>query len=305
MDFGKLHSVDRIDFTLPLDDPKNAARLGLSLENEREGEVRRKPRVWIGGPVWSCPQWLGKVYPKGTKPAGYLEAYGRQFNAVELNATFYRIPSVAQVETWARAVPDDFVFSPKLHQTISHVRDVELAKARLKEFWSNVGHFGSKLGLCFLQLPPNFTIQEGELLKKLVAEVPQPEGLAIEFRHPSWFVDQKIHPKVFDYLRAHRITSIITDVAGRRDVLHGSLTSSKAFIRFTGNELHPSDLTRIASWVERVSSWIARGLEDVYFFVHQPTEAEVPELARLFADGIYERTGVVARTWSAQQMELL
>lgn len=289
MDFGKLVNVDRVDFTLPKEDPRTSGVLA--------GPRAPSPRVSVGAPIWTCPQWLGKIYPRGTPAKHFLEAYGRQFNAIELNSTFYRIPDPALVRDWKDKVPADFRFSPKVHQDVSHAADLRAAQANLLRFWESVVHFEEKLGLCFLQLAPNYGFSSWGMLRQLLSAFPEPARLAIEFRHPSWFTGREIRPEVFDHLRDAGFATVITDVAGRRDVLHASLTARRVLVRFIGNELHPSDLPRIEAWVDRLADWIARGIQDIAFFVHQPTQAEVPELIAALVNGLTARTGLPIRRW--------
>lgn len=75
---------------------------------------------------------------------------------------------------------------------------------------------------------------------------------------------------------------VITDVAGRRDVLHQRLTNKTAFIRFGANDLHASDYTRLTEWAERCSQWIEQGLEELYFFIHTSDQSVAPEIANHF-----------------------
>jgi uncharacterized protein YecE (DUF72 family) len=84
---------------------------------------------------------------------------------------------------------------------------------------------------------------------------------------------------------------VLTDVAGRRDVLHMRLTSPSAMIRFVGNSLHPTDYTRIDDWVERLKMWFDSGLKQLYFFVHEPDNITSPELATYFINQLNKACG--------------
>jgi hypothetical protein len=106
MDFGKLPSLDNIDFTLPQDHADTARVL--------QQATKIQPKIFIGCPVWADKGFVGKLYPKGTRETDFLSEYGRQFNAIELNATHYRIPSLTQVAKWKADVPKDFKFFPKV-----------------------------------------------------------------------------------------------------------------------------------------------------------------------------------------------
>jgi uncharacterized protein YecE (DUF72 family) len=102
--------------------------------------------------------------------------------------------------------------------------------------------------------------------------------LAIEFRHQEWFTDSPAAERAFTLLEQFNIGTVITDVAGRRDVLHQRLTTPVATIRFVGHGLHPSDYTRIDSWVSRLLQWFDQGLHKLYLFMHQPENTFSPEL---------------------------
>jgi uncharacterized protein YecE (DUF72 family) len=180
-------------------------------------------------------------------------------------------------------VPEGFKFSPKIFQFITHQNDnYELNQRALHDFVHSIMHFEDHLGMCLLQLPPYFGIDRLPDLEKLLKTIPSSIQVGVEFRHSSWFSDQTLHPIAFELLRIFNMTAVITDVAGRRDVLHMSLPRPYSMIRFVGNELHPSDYSRIDSWVNRIKSWIDSGLEEVYFFVHHPTFINVPELSNYF-----------------------
>jgi uncharacterized protein YecE (DUF72 family) len=85
-------------------------------------------------------------------------------------------------------------------------------------------------------------------------------------------------------LESYGTGSVITDVAGRRDVLHNRLTLPKAFIRFTGNDLHPTDFTRLNEWLKRIEQWQQMGLQELYFFLHTPEKHLTAELANYFIE---------------------
>ncbi len=298
MDFGKLARVDHIRFDLPSEDARNSVLLNQRFPNPNLG-------VYIGGPVWTCPQWIGKVYPPDIRPRDYLHAYAQQFNSIELNSSFYRIPNVTQVQSWRNSVPPDFKFAPKLHQDISHFKTLALAQEALKVFWECISHFEENLGLCFLQLPPHLDFQYWSSIQRILEQVPDPRKLAVEFRHSSWFNQRTLRPEVFDYFLAKEISAVMTDVAGRRDVLHSSVPTRRVLIRFTGNELHPSDFARIDLWVGRLLEWIRKGIEEIYFFIHQPTEAEVPELVQDLVELLNARGHLSLRSWSPTQKPAL
>jgi len=119
------------------------------------------------------------------------------------------------------------------------------------------------------------------LLFKFLENWPTEFKLSLELRHPSWFQKNKILPALTDYLHRRGIGLVITDVAGRRDVLHTSLSSSWAMIRTIGNELDKSDESRLTEWTDRLREWHQLGVKEVYFMLHQPDDRMTIEYAQL------------------------
>ncbi|NJN35563.1 MAG: DUF72 domain-containing protein [Saprospiraceae bacterium] len=291
MDFGKLSNVDTVDFTLPPDAPQTDAllkrlpmRVGL-------------PRLYVGCTGWSVKEWIGRTYPKGTKPADYLREYAQQFNTIELNTTHYRTPSVSDIEKWYRDTPSDFRFAPKMLQMVSHSKNLGYGTGLTTKFCEAIAGLGEKMGVCFMQMPPHFSWREAEILEKYVSKFPKSLPLALEFRHPSVFsVQQEGHNEnLFDILEKNNVSTVITDVSGRRDVLHQRLTTTKAVIRFVGNGLHPTDYSRVDAWLSRIGNWFEAGLHECYFFTHEPDNLLSPELADYVCQKAREKMAVILR----------
>ena len=133
-------------------------------------------------------------------------------------------------------------------------------------------------------LQENFLPVKSKLLFEFLHDFPKINQLFIELRHPGWFSDAKILKELINELAVQNVGFIITDTAGRRDVAHMNLTIPKAFIRFVGNSLHPTDYVRCDEWVERIKLWISQGLEELYFFMHMHDEAKSPELISYFIE---------------------
>ncbi len=285
MEFGKVANVDRIRFELPDQDPRTLAALEWSRSSEAA-------RILIGAPVWASKEWVGTLYPARTQPRDFLKLYSRRFNAIELNSTFYGIPEPKTIENWRDSVPGEFRFAPKLYQGISHETDRSAVERLTSQFFSSVLRFGEKLGTSFLQLPPHFAPSSLGVLERILRAVPSSAKLAVEFRHPAWFQRGKIRDEAFDLLGSCGVGTVITDVAGRRDVLHSSLPVARTMIRFVGNELHPSDFTRTDEWVLRLRQWFAAGLDELSLFIHHPTNIHVPELASYWVDRLNEVMGI-------------
>jgi len=279
MKFGKLTDIAGVDFSLPPDPLTNAQ----VLERRRRSGRGEGLALHVGCTGWGMPAWVGSWYPAGTKSKDFLSRYGQQFNTIELNTTHYRIPDRTMVENWCTSVPAGFRFCPKLHQKISHDRNLGLAGEHLPLFWEALRYFGNQLGACFLQLPPFFGADQQPLLEQFLHHWPSAYPLAVEFRHESWFAAAEQVNQWTDLLAKYAVAAVITDVAGRRDVVHAQLTADFAMIRFVGNGLHPSDYQRIDAWCARLEQWQNEGLAKAYFFPHEPDNLLAPDLVHYLA----------------------
>ena len=295
MEFGKLQSIDNIDFTLPTDDPVTLRlwdKLAASANGASSGIQKAKPslRVRVGGTEWGCTSWLGRVYPRGTKSKDFLTFYARQFSTVEGNTLYYGLQSPAVIGRWASMTGGDFRFCPKFLETISHKQQLVNAAADTRAFIDSVRHFGDRLGPAFLQLSESFGPDRAKVLQDYLRTLPRDLRVAVELRHPAWF-GSSAPSDSFDLFRELGVGTVITDVAGRRDVLQMRLTNPVAFIRFVTHGLHRLDYWRADAWAERLADWTAKGLEEVYFFVHSPGEQTSPEMMAYVIGRFNERLG--------------
>ena len=272
MKFGKLSDISRVNFSLPPDHPQTLATLS-------RWKKTSSPHVYVGSARWGEKDLVGKIYPPKTPPGDFLTHYSRHFSTIELNTTHYRIPTPELVQQWCEKTEPTFVFCPKAPQLISHQADFGQSLRATDLFLQGLHAFGNQLGIPFLQLPPSFLPQSGKSLFAYLADWPSGVPLAVEFRHPDWFNHSRIRDRAFDLLEELRISPVITDTAGRRDVIHQRLTTDSVFIRFVGNRLHATDYLRIDTWVRRIQRWLEAGLQQVYFIVHQPEEHLCVDLA--------------------------
>lgn len=278
MQFGKVPDPSIIDFTLP----KDAKQTKIILQKNK----KKVPfKAYIGCAKWNRQELKG-FYPRGTKDE--LKYYATQFNSIELNATFYGMPSWQQIETWKNKTPDDFKFFPKITNTISHFKRLIDVKESVDAFCNAISNFEQKLGMVFLQLHDNFKPKDFDRLQKVIEEFPKGVPLGVEVRNEEWFSNPEIQNDYCDLLEHHQIANIIVDTAGRRDMLHMRLTSPVAFVRYVGAN-HKSDKTRLDDWVERIEKWHSEGLQELYFFVHQNIEQESPLLSSYFIEKLNKR----------------
>jgi len=288
MKFGHLDEVSTIDFSMPADHP-----VTMNVLNKKPVKI---PKIFCGLAEWGNEGFPGKIYPRGAKSKDYLKLYGEQFICVELNATGYRIPSVKTVEGWTSVVPEGFKFCPKVSQPISQVKPLGKDRNALQQFFDAMAAFGDHLGVVFLQLHPMFSSKRYDDLVAFFDLWDHTYPLHVELRNPDWFSNPSLLENLFEEMRKRNVGTVITDTPGRRDVLHQGITTPTAFIRFEGNELHPTDFTRIDAWCDLLKHWIDRGLETIYFFPHTTTKALTPEMSNHFIERMNKLCGLDLKT---------
>lgn len=289
MEFGKVPSeeVKSINFKLPAD--------GLQTAKVLNGKKTAQMEVFVGCAKWGLPEWVDFLYPPKTKAADFLTEYAKHFNSIELNAAHYRIPSLETVKKWIKqseSHPEGkFLFCPKFPENISHVKRLKGAERITDDFLSAVTEFGHQLGPCFLQLSDSFGPKSLAELENYLKSLPEDLDVFVELRNQEWFSNKRISETVFELFTELKKGAVITDVSGRRDVLHMEVTVPEIFIRFIGNgpEHRENSLRRIDEWAERISSWQEKGLQKVYFFMHQHDEREAVRFAQ-YAVKVFNKT---------------
>ncbi len=268
--------LDKIDFSLP-EDPE-ANKLVLK-------KTESKPVVYLGCAKWGRKEWVGKIYPKGTKDAQFLDQYVKHYNSIELNATHYKVYKPEEIMKWAaKAAGKNFKFCPKVTNSISHYSGFNNVDFLTTSFLEGILAFGENLGPIFLQVSEKYSPKQRGKLFDYLKTLPTDLQFFLEVRHPDWFSDKGINKELFDTLRSLNIGAVITDTAGRRDCAHMELTIPKTFIRYVGNSLHRTDYTRTDEWVARIKNWLDHGLQELYFFMHMHDEAFSPELTVYLVD---------------------
>lgn len=166
------------------------------------------PRVRIGTSGWHYPHWVGVAYGRGSDPAQWLSLYARHLDTVEVNRSFYSLPSGEVVREWRSAVSADFRFSLKGSRFITHIKKLRDPDQSLGAFADMADRFSRQLGLILFQLPPRWGVNIRRLGSFLEA-VPDRWRCAFEFRDPSWHCDDD-----YALLAAHRASFCIFDLGG-------------------------------------------------------------------------------------------
>lgn len=287
MEFGRVTEaeLESINFKLPQEPLFNKQVLS--------GKKCSNPKVYLGCAKWGRTEWLGKIYPPKTKEKDFLQHYVQHYNSIELNATHYKIYSSEGIAKWADKAGDkDFMFCPKMYQGVTHRGALNNKQFISDEFLKGILAFEKHLGPVFVQVSDTFSPNRKDDLFAYLKSLPTDLQFFLEVRHPDWFGKDAIREELFSFLKDIKMGAVITDTSGRRDCAHMHLTVPKAFIRYVGNSLHPTDYKRVDEWIAKIKYWIEQGMEELYFFMHMHDEAFSPELTVYMVDKLNESCGL-------------
>lgn len=199
------------------------------------------PKLLIGCDGWNWDDWVGVLYPEGTPKSRYLNEYARRFNFVEVDSTFYRIPTKSAVAKWRDQTPDGFLFAAKIPRGVTHTRFRGDYRERLSYYLEVMGELGKKLGPLLFQFryyrQSEFSSVSAFLdaFEPVLASLPPEYRFAVEVRNKEW-----VSPELLDALRRHRIAFVLLDHpwAERADLLLeriDAVTADFCYIRWLGH----------------------------------------------------------------------
>lgn len=239
-------------------------------------------KIRVGCSGWSYKDWAGIFYPKDLPAGEYLKFYSKYFNCVEIDSSFYRIPSSFMVEQWRKNSPEGFKFSPKLPKKITHEGKLVGFESRLSYFYSVVRRLGDKLGPIIVQLPPSMKLDKHRSVMEAFVPALDPKFQhAIEFRHKSWFV-----PEVYELLRKNGVAMVWSlnqyletppEVTSKFAVLR--MIGDRELTEFTGVQ---RDMSEDAErWAKNVRDNI-NSIDDAFVFFNNHFAGFSPESANEF-----------------------
>jgi uncharacterized protein YecE (DUF72 family) len=236
--------------------------------------------VRVGTSGFSYKEWKGSFYPEKLKAADMLRFYAGRFGTVEINNTFYRMPTAALLLRWAEETPESFRFVLKAPQRITHRKRLAGAGEDVAYFLETARQLGPKLGPMLFQLPPNLQ-KDLDRLRGFLADLPAGQPVAFEFRHPSWF-----DAPVYDALREHdaALCAAETDEPGGLPESPLS-TASWGYLRLRRAEYSDAELL---AWARRVAD---QGWKETYVFFKHEDEGRGPDFAARFAAVVAAPTG--------------
>lgn len=228
--------------------------------------------TFVGSSGYSYKEWKGPFYPKDLKEADMLRYYAERFPTVEINNTFYRMPSRELLERWVEQTPESFRFVLKAPQRLTHQKRLKDVGDALPYFLETSEALGAKRGPFLFQLPPNMK-KDAPRLDAFLAELPSAARAAFEFRHPSWFDEE-----TYGILRARGAALCTADVGAPEDggeALPSGIvpTASWGYLRLRRVDYAEAD---VHAWADRIK---AQAWDEAYVFFKHEDEGTAPRLA--------------------------
>jgi uncharacterized protein YecE (DUF72 family) len=223
-------------------------------------------RYLIGTSGYNYPEWRGTFYPEKFPTAKMLAYYAERFTTVEVNYTFYRMPTPTLLEGWAKGTPDAFTFTLKAPRRITHDSKLQRCEELTQVFCKTAAGLGSKLGVLLFQLPPTFK-RNDEVLASFVDLLPEGTRAAFEFRHDSWHDES-----VFDCLRRRNLALCVADSEKMSTPV--VTTADYAYFRLRDEGYEDQDMVRWASIISGL-----QGPRDAYIYFKHEEEGKGPLFA--------------------------
>lgn len=217
-------------------------------------------RVLIGTSGWHYEHWRGPFYPSGLPKTEFLRHYAARFRTVEVNNSFYRLPSRETLARWRETTPEGFLFAVKASRFITHMKKLADPERTLSPFLDTVATLGGKLGPILFQLPPRWRFDAGRLRDFLWA-LPAGPRYAMELRDPSWF-----NEKAFLAMAERDVAFCIFELAGLfspREV-----TAKFVYVRLHGPKgayQGQYDERALGGWASAIRTWAGSG-KDVFCY---------------------------------------
>ncbi len=219
------------------------------------------PAIHIGTSGWHYRHWRGRYYPQTLLAKKWLAFYARDFHCVEVNNSFYRLPSSKTITQWTELTPAGFVFAVKASRLMTHMKKLKDCQEPLQQFLQAVTGFGDKLGPILFQLPPRWHLNL-ERLRDFLQILPKERRYAFEFRDPSWHC-----PPVYELLQAFDIGFCQFDLAGWQSP--EVVTSQLVYLRLHGPGAAYSgcyEEANLRQWSDKIKQWADEGREVFVFF---------------------------------------
>jgi uncharacterized protein YecE (DUF72 family) len=234
-------------------------------------------RVFIGTSGWVYKEWANDFY-RGIKPKEHLIFYATQFPTVEINATFYRLPTLPMVRGWREHAPAHFIFAVKGSRFITHIKRLNNLGHGVAKFFQRIRPLKEKAGPLLWQLPPNFK-PDLPRLGRFLARLPKGFRHAVEFRHPDWFCDET-------FALLHKYNAASVSMSSLRMPMNFAVTADFIYLRFhglTGGPHHDYSSEELKPWADHIQTQAQTG-RNVYVYFNNDLNVRAPNNAKLLMD---------------------
>jgi uncharacterized protein YecE (DUF72 family) len=228
--------------------------------------------IWVGTSGYNYPEWKGSFYPADLPAAKMLPYYAARFPTVEINYTFYRMPTEKLVGGWAAQTPSPYKLTLKASRRITHDNRLKNVEPLVRGFCEVGATLGDKLGAILFQLPPNLK-KDLATFDALLADLPPRVCAAFEFRHASWLDEE-----IFSRLKDRNLALCVADSEKMSTPVR--VTADYAYFRLRDEGYTPDDIRRWADTIARETS----SCRDVYVYFKHEEEGKGPEFAKLLMD---------------------
>lgn len=216
--------------------------------------------IHIGTSGWVYDHWRGLYYPRDLPPRAWFAHYAREFATVEINNSFYRLPSEAAFDAWRKQAPPGFRYAVKASRFLTHMKKLKDPEEPLRMFLERAGRLGGTLGPVLYQLPPHWQVDLPRF-EHFLSLLPKGQAHAIEFRDESWLIEE-----VFRLMERQHIAHCLHDMPPLR--IPFRITASPVYLRFHGDAAHGGDYPDAAleAWARRIADWRSQGLDVFAYF---------------------------------------
>lgn len=228
-------------------------------------------KIYVGTSGYAYNEWKGKFYPENISPKEMLGFYSKHLGAVEINNTFYHMPTESVLKSWADQVPDAFVFAIKAPQMITHMKRLRSVESETEYLFKNLSVLGRKLGPVLFQFPASFRADRAALENFLIL-IPDDFSCAFEFRNKSWLASD-----ILNLLRKRRFSLCMadTDEGPAGEIIS---TAPWGYLRLRRSDYKDADLEE---WFKRI---VAQDWKKVFVFFKHEDEGDAPAMAKLFRE---------------------
>lgn len=238
-------------------------------------------KVHVGTSGYNYPEWRGSFYPEKFPPKQMFGYYAERFHTVEINYTFYRMPTVKTTTGWLEQAPPGFAYTLKAPKRITHILRLKDAAEQLGFFCESARVLGPHLACLLFQLPPFFKCDTGTL-DTFLAAMPADVRPAFEFRHDSWLNDD-----VYAILKARSAALCIADFGDKTTPIQP--TARHGYFRLRDEGYSPADLDNWAArLVEQSAAW-----DDAFIYFKHEDAGKGPEFAKIFSESLAKRGIIV------------